>query len=47
MLQKNLKFVLKNYMLQEAIETVQEGDFSVVGILFRSHRIPIKSMNST
>ncbi|GIT98170.1 YdiU family protein [Sulfurovum sp. TSL1] len=35
MLQTNPKFVLKNYMLQEAIEAAEKGDFSVVDTLFK------------
>ena len=34
MQQTNPKYVLKNYMLQEAIEAAQEGDFSLVEALF-------------
>jgi len=34
MQQTNPKYVLKNYMLQEAIEAAQEGDFSLVDALF-------------
>jgi uncharacterized protein YdiU (UPF0061 family) len=34
MLKCNPKYVLKNYMLQEAIEKAQDGDFSVVENLF-------------
>ena len=35
MLKVNPKYVLKNYMLQEAIDTAQNGDFSVVDDLFK------------
>jgi len=34
MLKVNPKYVLKNYMLQEAIEAAEEGDFSLVDDLF-------------
>ncbi|HEY9190080.1 MAG TPA: YdiU family protein [Sulfurovum sp.] len=40
MLRTNPKFVLKNYMLQEAIEAAQKGDFSVVDALFRIAQDP-------
>jgi uncharacterized protein YdiU (UPF0061 family) len=40
MLQTNPKFVLKNYMLQEAIEAAQKGDFSVVDTLFKIAQDP-------
>lgn len=40
MLQTNPKFVLKNYMLQEAIEAAQKGDFSVVDALFNIAQDP-------
>jgi uncharacterized protein YdiU (UPF0061 family) len=34
MLKTNPKYVLKNYMLQEAINSAKEGDFSLVAKLF-------------
>ena len=34
MLSANPKYVLKNYILQEAIDAAEQGDFSVVGTLF-------------
>lgn len=34
MLQTNPKFVLKNYILQEAIDAAKEGIFTVVDTLF-------------
>ncbi|NKQ40973.1 MAG: YdiU family protein [Sulfurovum sp.] len=34
MLQINPKYVLKNYMLQEAIDAADNGDYSIVGQLF-------------
>lgn len=40
MLQTNPKFVLKNYMLQEAIEAAEKGDFSVVDTLFKIAQNP-------
>ncbi len=40
MLQTNPKFVLKNYMLQEAITAAENGDFSVVDDLFEIAKDP-------
>ncbi|HHB95308.1 MAG TPA: YdiU family protein [Campylobacterales bacterium] len=40
MLQTNPKFVLKNYILQEAIEAVYNGDFSIVEKLFQIAQNP-------
>jgi uncharacterized protein YdiU (UPF0061 family) len=40
MLSNNPKYVLKNYMLQEAIDTAQNGDFSVVDDLFKIAQQP-------
>lgn len=40
MLQTNPKFVLKNYMLQEAITAAENGDFSVVDALFEIAKDP-------
>jgi uncharacterized protein YdiU (UPF0061 family) len=40
MLQTNPKFVLKNYMLQEAIEAAHRGDFSIVAKLFEIAQDP-------
>ncbi|MFT7823385.1 MAG: protein adenylyltransferase SelO [Sulfurimonas sp.] len=40
MLQANPKYVLKNYMLQEAIEAANHGDFSVVDQLFKIAQSP-------
>jgi len=34
MLENNPKYVLKNYMLQEAIDAAEQGDFSMVSSLF-------------
>ncbi len=40
MLKTNPKFVLKNYMLQEAINAAQKGDFTVVDELFEIAKDP-------
>lgn len=40
MLTNNPKYVLKNYMLQEAIDAADEGDFSLVGDLFKIAQNP-------
>ena len=40
MLSANPKYVLKNYMLQEAIDAASEGDFSVVDNLFTIAQMP-------
>jgi len=40
MLQTNPKYVLKNYMLQEAIDAVQEGNFMLVDDLFKIAQDP-------
>ena len=40
MLQTNPKFVLKNYMLQEAITAAENGDFNVVDALFEIAKDP-------
>jgi len=40
MLQSNPKFVLKNYMLQEAIDFAEKGDFSLVEVLFNIAQTP-------
>lgn len=40
MLQANPKYVLKNYMLQEAINAAESGDFSVVDQLFKLAQSP-------
>jgi len=40
MLQTNPKYVLKNYMLQEAIDVAQEGDFTLVDDLFQIAQDP-------
>ena len=40
MLSNNPKYVLKNYMLQEAIDAAEEGDFSVVSDLFNIAQNP-------
>jgi uncharacterized protein YdiU (UPF0061 family) len=42
MLSANPKYVLKNYMLQEAIDAAEEGDFSVVGDLFMIAQNPFE-----
>ena len=40
MCKTNPKYVLKNYMLQEAIDAAQEGDFSIVKTLFEIAQSP-------
>ncbi len=40
MLQTNPKYVLKNYMIDEAIRAAQEDDFSVVDALFKIAKTP-------
>ena len=40
MLTTNPKFVLKNYMLQEAIEFAEKGDYSLVEVLFNIAQTP-------
>ena len=40
MLQTNPKYVLKNYMLQEAIDAADKGDYSVVDDLFKIAQNP-------
>jgi len=40
MLASNPKYVLKNYMLQEAIDAAEKGDFSVVDNLFKLAQNP-------
>ncbi|HIQ27327.1 MAG TPA: YdiU family protein [Sulfurovum sp.] len=40
MLSNNPKYVLKNYMLQEAIDAAENGDFSVVDDLFKIAQQP-------
>jgi len=40
MLESNPKYVLKNYILQEAIDAAQEGDFSVLDDLFKIAQKP-------
>jgi len=42
MLNVNPKYVLKNYMLQEAIDAAQNGDFSVVNDLFKIAQKPFE-----
>jgi uncharacterized protein YdiU (UPF0061 family) len=45
MLSANPKYVLKNYMLQEAIDAAQKGDFTVVGDLFKIAQKPFDEHN--
>jgi uncharacterized protein YdiU (UPF0061 family) len=40
MLQSNPKYVLKNYILQEAIDKAEEGDFTLVDDLFNIAQEP-------
>ena len=40
MLQANPKYVLKNYMLQEAIDAAEQGDYSIIDDLFRIAQNP-------
>lgn len=40
MLSSNPKYVLKNYMLQEAVDAAQKGDFSIVDDLFTIAQTP-------
>jgi uncharacterized protein YdiU (UPF0061 family) len=40
MLNTNPKFVLKNYILQEAIDAAEQGDYSVVDELFKIAQDP-------
>ena len=40
MLVANPKYILKNYILQEAIDAAQKGDFSVVDKLFKIAKDP-------
>ena len=42
MLNVNPKYVLKNYMLQEAIDAAEKGDFSVVDNLFKLAKQPFE-----
>jgi len=42
MLSANPKYVLKNYMLQEAIDTAEKGDFTVVNDLFNIAQNPFE-----
>ena len=42
MLSANPKYVLKNYMLQEAIDAASEGDFSLVDNLFKIAQNPFE-----
>lgn len=44
MLQTNPKYILKNYMLQEAIESAQKGDFSMVETLLHIAQNPYDEM---
>ncbi len=40
MLKKNPKYVLKNYMIQEAIEGIEEGDYTLFNALFEIAQTP-------
>jgi uncharacterized protein YdiU (UPF0061 family) len=40
MLETNPKYVLKNYMLQEAIDAAEEGDYSIIDDLFNIAQNP-------
>ncbi|TET87581.1 MAG: SELO family protein, partial [Sulfurovum sp.] len=40
MLNTNPKYVLKNYMLQEAIDVAEQGDFTLVDALFKIAQNP-------
>ncbi len=42
MLGANPKYVLKNYMLQEAIDAAEEGDYSIVDDLFKIAKNPFE-----
>ena len=42
MLSSNPKYVLKNYMLQEAIDAASDGDFSLVDDLFKLAQNPFE-----
>jgi uncharacterized protein YdiU (UPF0061 family) len=44
MLLTNPKYILKNYMLQEAIESAQKGDFSMVETLLHIAQNPYDEM---